>query len=421
MAKPFQGVRGMNDLLPEETPYWQTVEAAIRELFTAYGYQEIRIPLLERTEVFVRSIGEHTDIVEKEMYTFLDRHGESLTLRPEGTAGCVRAVLQHGLLRRYPALRLWYGGPMFRYERPQKGRYRQFHQMGVEAFGMAGPDIDAEQILINHRLFQRLGLRDIRLEINTLGTPEDRARYREKLVAYFEARADALDEDSRRRLHTNPLRILDSKNPAMQPLIEGAPKLLEGIGEASRAHFEGLCGLLEAAGVPFTVNPRLVRGLDYYTKTVFEWVTDRLGAQGTVSAGGRYDGLVAQFGGPPVPGVGFAIGLERLVALLRDSGFAPLHHVPHAYLVHLGHAREAFLLAEALRDALPALRLAVHWGEGSLKGQLKRADKSGARVALILGEEEVRKGEVVVKPLREDLPQRALPREDLPAYLARFI
>ncbi|RMD71711.1 MAG: histidine--tRNA ligase [Gammaproteobacteria bacterium] len=421
MDRTFQAVRGMNDILPEETPFWQTAEEAIRDLFSAYGYQEIRFPVVERTELFVRSIGAHTDIVEKEMYTFLDRNKESLALRPEGTAGCVRAVLQHGLLRRTPLLRLWYGGPMFRHERPQKGRYRQFHQMGVEAFGMEGPDIDAEQILLNHRLFRRLGLEGIRLEINSLGSPEARARYREKLVAYFEAHREALDEDSRRRLHTNPLRILDSKNPDMQDIIARAPKLLDELDAPSKAHFQELCGILEAARVPFTVNPRLVRGLDYYTKTVFEWITESLGAQGTVSAGGRYDGLVEQFGGPPTPAVGFAIGMERLVALLKESGFAPLHHLPHAYLVHMGLAREALILAETLRDALPRLRIVVHCGGGSLKSQLKKADRSGAQVALLLGEEELKSGKVVVKPLRQDRPQEALSREALLPYLAQLL
>ncbi len=411
----------MHDILPEQTPVWQHIEDTARAVCEAYGYREIRLPLVERTELFRRSIGEVTDIVEKEMYTFEDQGGDSLTLRPEGTAGCVRAGIENGLLGNQ-VHRLWYAGPMFRRERPQKGRYRQFHQVGVEAFGLEGPDVDAELILMNARLWRRLGVGGLRLELNSLGTPQARARYREDLVAYLERRGEDLDADSRRRLHTNPLRILDSKNPAMTEVIAEAPALIDYLDEASRAHFEELRGLLDDAGVGYEINPRLVRGLDYYTRTVFEWVTDELGAQGTVCAGGRYDGLVEQLGGKPTPATGFALGMERLVALLGLTA-RPEAEPPHAYLVMVGDTavREGFFLAERLRDALPGLRLHVHCGGGSFKAQLRRADKSDAQVALILGEQEVADGTVAVKPLRDGAQQQVIEASRLHEWLSALM
>lgn len=409
----------MNDDLPGTTPVWAGVEATLRELLTAYGYSEIRLPIVEQTELFARSIGAVTDIVEKEMYTFADRNGDSLSLRPEGTAGCVRACLEHGLLHNQ-IQRLWYLGPMFRHERPQKGRYRQFHQIGAEAFGMAGPDIDAELICLTARLWQRLGIQEVTLQLNSLGSSAARLAYRDKLVAYLQAHLDELDEDSRRRLHSNPLRILDSKNPAMQPLITAAPRLIEQLDPESQQHFEGLRQLLEAAGIPYEINPRLVRGLDYYGKTVFEWVTERLGAQATVCAGGRYDGLVEQLGGRPTPAVGFAVGLDRLITLLIEAGYAGLNCGPYAYLVTVGEAAEArgLVLAEQWRDRLPELRLQLNCGGGNFKTQLKRADRSGARLALLLGEDEVKAGDVTIKFLREEQPQQTLPQDRLAAFLA---
>ena len=417
MQRLIQSIRGMNDVLPDATPYWRLLEDTAREVLAAYGYQEVRLPIVERTELFARSIGEVTDIVEKEMYTFTDRNGDSLTLRPESTAGCVRAVIESGLAR--SEQRLWYQGPMFRHERPQKGRYRQFHQFGVEAFGLEGPDVDAEQILIGARIWRRLGLEGLTLEVNSLGTPAARAAYRAVLVDYLRAHFDQLDEDGQRRLEGNPLRVLDSKVPEMQPLIEGAPRLAEYLDESSRIHFEGLLEMLERAGVAYRVNPRLVRGLDYYEKTVYEWTTDRLGAQGTVCAGGRYDGLVEQLGGRRTPAAGFAIGLERIIALL-EAGAQPRHHLPHAYLVvaAAGAETEALRLAEDLREALGGLRLVVNCGGGSLKTQVKRADRSGAELALILGDEERARGEVSVKRLRQDAPQEQVPLAALGAYLA---
>jgi histidyl-tRNA synthetase len=416
VEREFTSVRGMNDILPDQTPVWQQIEDVTRDVLAAYGYQEVRLPLLERTELFSRSIGEVTDIVEKEMYTFEDRNGDSLTLRPEGTAGCVRAGIQNGLFR--SEQRLWYGGPMFRHERPQKGRYRQFHQIGVEAYGLSGPDVDAEQLLMTARLWRRLGLGDLQLELNSLGTPAVRATYRARLVSYLEGQADRLDEDSRRRLTTNPLRVLDSKNPEMQPVIEAAPVLLDDLDADSRAHFDRLLETLAAAGVACVVNSRLVRGLDYYDRTVFEWTTTRLGAQGTVCAGGRYDGLVARLGGRPTPAVGFAIGLERLVALLSEPG-APARR-PHAYLILLGEraGREGPVLAESLRDSLPGLRLLMNCGGGSMKTQFKRADRSGASIALVVGDAELDRGDVGVKHLREDRPQVTVPAVDLTGYLS---
>lgn len=401
MANLIQAVRGMNDILPEDTPYWQQLEAELRSVLAQYGYREIRFPILEKTELFKRSIGEVTDIVEKEMYTFEDRNGDSLSLRPEGTACSVRASIQHSLLSNQQVQRLWYMGPMFRHERPQKGRYRQFHQLGVEAFGMSGPDLDAELILMTARLWQRLGLADLELQINSLGTSESRAAYREQLVSYFRANQAQLDDDSRRRLESNPLRILDSKNPSMRELIDAAPKLEAFLDAESRAHFDELRRLLDAAGVGYRVNPCLVRGLDYYSRTVFEWVTQQLGAQGTVCAGGRFDALVEQLGGKPTPAAGFAIGLERLLELVRES-LVP-SHLPHAYLVLVGEAaqRQGLILAERLRNAWPELRLLVHCGGGSFKSQFKRADKSGAQVALVLGEDEVAQDTIGVKHLRQ--------------------
>ncbi len=422
MAKMIQAVRGMNDILPAETPLWRHVESTARRLFEAYGFDEIRMPIVEKTELFKRTIGEVTDIVEKEMYTFEDRNGDSLTLRPEGTAGCVRAGIENGLLHNQ-IQRLWYRGPMFRHERPQKGRYRQFHQIGVECFGIPGPDVDAEMIAMTARLWRELGLEGLELQINSLGSVEARAAYRERLVAYMEAHIDRLDDDSRRRLHTNPLRILDSKNPAMAELIAGAPMLHDHLDDESKAHFDELRRLLDRLGIAYVVNPRLVRGLDYYNKTVFEWVTDRLGAQGTVCAGGRFDGLVAQLGGRPTPALGFAMGIERLVALLQERDGKRPDAAPHAYLVLAGEgAVEAGLvLAERLRNVLPGLRLRTNCGGGGFKAQFKRADRCGAEVALILGEEEIASGQVAVKFLRQQRDQALLGFEELVELLRQFV
>ena len=418
MSKSIQSIRGMHDILPDQTPAWQYLEQTVRDLLAGYGYQEIRMPIVEMTELFARSIGEVTDIVEKEMYTFEDRNGDSLTLRPEGTASCVRAGIEHGLLHNAQQ-RLWYMGPMFRHERPQKGRYRQFHQIGVETFGFDGPDVDAELIILTARLWRRLGLKDVRLEINSLGSPEARAAYRDTLVAYLGKHEAALDEDSKRRLHSNPLRVLDSKNPAMREIIDGAPNLLEHLDEASRAHFDGLRATLEAVGIDYVVNPRLVRGLDYYSRTVFEWITESLGAQGTICAGGRYDGLVEQLGGRATTAAGFAMGLERLLALLESENNMPPPRTPHAYLVMFGeHAeREGLLLAEQLRDAIPALRIVVNGGGGGFKAQMKRADRSGAHMALILGDDELAAREISVKFLREDVEQRKFSLDELEDFL----
>ncbi len=421
MSKPFQAIRGMNDILPGESARWQRLEATVREVLAAYGYGEIRLPLVEKTELFTRSIGEVTDIVEKEMYTFADRNGDSLTLRPEGTAGCARACLEHGLLH-HQTQRLWYAGPMFRYEKPQKGRYRQFHQIGVEAYGMAGPDIDAELIALTARLWRRLGIRDVTLQLNSLGSSAARAAYRERLVAYFTARRAELDEDSQRRLTTNPLRILDSKNPVLRGVLADAPALLDHLDPEAQTHFDELRALLDAAGIVYEINPRLVRGLDYYSKTVFEWVTDALGAQGTICAGGRYDGLLEQLGGPATPGVGFAMGLERLVALLAtaDPSSAESAANPHVYLIRVGDAaqRDGLALAERLRDQLPELRLRMHCGGGGFKAQFRRADHSGAHYALILGDDEMASGRVALKPLRAAQGEQiTLPREQVAVHL----
>ena len=412
----------MNDILPGESSRWQYLEDTLRDVVHAYGYREIRLPVLEKTELFKRSIGEVTDIVEKEMYTFDDRNGDSLTLRPEGTAGCVRAALENGLLHNQTQ-RVWYQGPMFRHERPQKGRYRQFHQIGVETFGMAGPDIDAELILMTARLWQELGISGLELQLNTLGSSEERARYRDQLVVYFSAHLERLDEDSRRRLHSNPLRILDSKNPDMAELISAAPTLDAYLGDESREHFAAICQILDQAGVAYVVNPRLVRGLDYYSRTVFEWVTDLLGAQGTVCAGGRFDGLVEQLGGRATPAAGFAMGVERLVAILEELDAAPLAPRVDAYLVLVGEQAQlaGLVLAEQLREQVRGLRLLAHCGGGSFKSQFKKADRSEARLALILGDDELANGKIGIKYLREDKEQVTLARDGLAAFLAGYL
>jgi histidyl-tRNA synthetase len=424
---PIQAIRGMNDILPSQTPYWQYVERTISQLLESYGYQEIRLPLLEKTELFSRSIGEVTDIVEKEMFTFLDRadkneQAENLSLRPEGTASCVRAGIEHGLF--YNQIhRLWYMGPMFRHERPQKGRYRQFYQVGGEVYGLPGPDIDAELIAMTARFWQQLGLTDLELQINSLGSASARTAYRQQLVDYFSQHHEQLDEDSQRRLQHNPLRILDSKNPAMQALIGAAPQLLDHLDSESQVHFETLQRLLTQAGISYRVNPRLVRGLDYYNRTVFEWVTTHLGAQGTVCAGGRYDSLVEQLGGKPTPAVGFALGIERLVLLISQHQSLSLEKAPQVYLVMVGESamQQGFRLAESLRDALPQLRLLMHCGGGSFKSQFKKADKSGAQVALILAEDELAKQQVTIKYLREDRPQVAVAQTALVDYLKTMV
>jgi histidyl-tRNA synthetase len=395
----------MNDILPGEAEFWVVFEETVRSWLKSDGYRPIRLPIVEPTPLFKRAIGEVTDIVEKEMYSFVDSlNGEPLTLRPEGTAGCVRAVIQHNLIAQQPQ-RLYYMGQMYRHERPQKGRYRQFHQVGVEALGFSGPDIDAEQILMGARLWDDLGLDGIKLQINTLGQPEERARHRAELITYFELHAELLDEDAKRRLHTNPLRILDSKNPAMQEMIVGAPKLIDHLGAESLAHFEGVQQVLRDAGQPYEINPRLVRGLDYYNLTVFEWVTDRLGAQGTVCAGGRFDGLVQQLGGKPAPACGFAMGVERLIALIRESGGEPALQGVDVYLVHQGVAasRLAPRVAEGLRDQ--GIDVLFHCGGGSFKSQMKKADASGATFAVIIGDDEAEAGEVTLKHLREENTQ----------------
>lgn len=422
MGKQIQAIRGMNDILPEQSRRWQHLESVIRSTVASYGYEEIRMPVVEQTDLFKRSIGEVTDIVEKEMYTFADRNGDSLTLRPEGTASCVRAGNEHGLLYNQQQ-RLWYMGPMFRHERPQKGRYRQFHQVGVEVFGLNGPDIDAELILMTARLWKQLGLTEhLTLELNSLASNEARGLYKEALIAYLSEHIELLDEDSKRRLHTNPLRILDSKNPEMAEMLSNAPKLSAYWDEESKEHFNGLCARLDAAGIRYTHNERLVRGLDYYNRSVFEWVTNSLGAQGTVCAGGRYDGLVEQLGGKGTPAVGFAMGLERLVLMLEQLDAVRLPEAVDVYVSAMGEGAElpAGKLAERLRDEFPALRVMQHCGGGNFKKQLKRADKSGARIALILGEEEVESGLVSVKYLREDIPQQRLCWDDLAQVLTEL-
>jgi histidyl-tRNA synthetase len=418
-----KSIRGMHDILPEQIDAWHALEATVRRVTAAYGYRELRTPLVEKTELFCRSIGEVTDIVEKEMYTFADRNGDSLSLRPENTASCVRAGIENGLLANQ-VQRLWYQGPMFRHERPQKGRYRQFHQVGLEAFGMAGPQIEAELILISARLWRELGLSEhVRLELNTLGTSEERTAYRQVLVDYLRANVEQLDEDSLRRMESNPLRVLDTKNPDMQALVEAAPKLYEHLGDESRAHFERLQALLEAAGVAYSVNPRLVRGLDYYSHTVIEWVTDRLGAQGTVCAGGRYDGLVEQLGGKAAPAAGWAMGVERLLALIEEVSGPATAREPDVFMVMAGEAGEtsALVLAEQLRDAMPELRLLTNATGGSLKSQFKRADKSGARYALVIGDIEAAEGTVALKPLRGEGEQESMAQSALAERLAELL
>ena len=410
---PLQAVKGMNDILPDEAQLWLWFEDTVRELVDSYGYRNIRMPLVEPTALFKRAIGEVTDIVEKEMYSFEDSlNGDHLTLRPEGTASCVRAVLQHNLLYNAPQ-RLYYSGAMFRHERPQKGRYRQFHQIGVEAMGYADPDIDAEQILMCARLWRKLGLRDVALQINTLGDAAARKQHREKLIAYLLQYEDLLDADAVRRLHTNPLRILDSKNPAMQELIAGAPKLMNELDDDALLHFEAVKSILSQHGVKYEINPRLVRGLDYYNRTVFEWVSNRLGAQGTICAGGRYDGLIEQIGGKPAAACGFAMGVERLLALLQEDGNVSPAGTLDVYLVHQGELADAMagLLAEQLRDA--GIRVALHCGGGSFKSQMKKADGSGAQFALIVGDDEAQAGEATLKPLRCEGEQQKVTQTEL--------
>ena len=414
MADRISAVRGMNDLMPDASALWQFVEATVAGALSSYGYREMRVPLVERTELFARSIGEATDVVEKEMYTFEDRGGESLTLRPEGTAGCVRAAIAGSLLHQR-GQRIWYAGPMFRYERPQKGRYRQFHQIGAEAYGFDGPDVDAELILVGRRMWDALGLDGVSLRLNSLGTVESRARYREVLAAHFADHHDQLDEDSQRRLERNPLRILDSRNPEMAALIAGAPAITDHLDEASAAHFAGLRELLDAAGVSYTVDPRLVRGLDYYTRTVFEWVGTGLGAQDAICSGGRYDSLVEELGGKPTPAVGWALGLERLVAMVEQAGTAPADREADVYMVVADEALlpQAFEIAESLRDALPGRRVIAHCGGGSMKSQFKRADRSAAVLALVLGADEAAAGRIGLKVLRGDAAQETLAQSAL--------
>ncbi len=405
MSKFIKSIRGMHDVLPDESHRWQSFEAVIRQLMASYGYREIRMPLVESTDLFCRSIGEVTDIVEKEMYTFDDRNGDKLTLRPEGTASCVRAGIQNGLLHNQ-IQRLWYNGPMFRHERPQKGRYRQFHQFGVEVFGIDTPDIDAELILISARLWKQLGLQGVRLELNTLGSTQARKEYKQVLVDYLNQHREMLDEDSIRRLETNPLRILDSKNPNMKQLLDDAPALMNHLDDESRQQFDKLTTILDATGIKYTINPRLVRGLDYYCKTVFEWITDELGAQGTVCAGGRYDGLVEQLGGKATSAAGFALGMERILALL-ESQQQQMPETIDVYMVLLGESSEikGLQLAEAIREQKPDLKMIVHSGGGSIKSQMKKADKSGAEIAIILAETELENQQVTVKYLRDKKEQ----------------
>ena len=421
MSDAIRAVRGMNDVLPDEAELWLWFEGVVARWFARYGYRQIRTPLLEHTALFRRAIGEATDIVEKEMYTFTDAlNDENLTLRPEATASTVRAAIEHSLLYEGPR-RLWYQGPMYRHERPQKGRYREFHQFGAEALGFAGPEVDAELIVMCAALWRELGLQGIRLELNTIGSAQERAAYRADLVRHLEANEARLDADAKRRLHANPMRVLDSKNPMVQEVAAGAPDLMRYLGRDSLAHFEGLQRLLAAAGVPFTLNARLVRGLDYYNLTVFEFITDRLGAQGTVCGGGRYDGLFAQLGGKAAPGVGFAAGAERLIALLRDAGRTAPQRPPDAYLVHQGEGtlEYAFAVGEALRAAGHAVVL--HGGGGSFKSQMKKADASGAQVALIVGEDELEAAAVTVKPLRDARPQQRVARGELLRRLTEIL
>ncbi|MEE9395598.1 MAG: histidine--tRNA ligase [Methylococcales bacterium] len=423
MAKHIQAVRGMHDILPEQTPLWHHVEGVLQDVLECYGYQEIRFPIVERTELFSRSIGEVTDIVEKEMYTFEDRSGDSLTLRPEGTAGCLRACIEQGLLHNQTQ-KLWYAGPMFRHERPQKGRYRQFYQLGVEAYGFPGPDIDTELILMTHRFWKRLGIGDnLQLQLNSLGTTAERLQYRAMLVDYFRANLNLLDEDSLRRLGTNPLRILDSKNPDMAAVISTAPEFANHLGDESKAHLEAITQALDVSKVDYVLNPRLVRGLDYYSNTVFEWVTRELGAQGTVCAGGRYDSLIEQLGARSNHAIGFALGFERLNALVELSKTRIPNAGSDIYFIRVGASAEpaGLQLVEQLREALPHLKLLLNCGGGSFKSQFKRADKSNARFALILGEDEVANSTISVKPLRNDTPQSTVAQNELADYLKKIL
>jgi histidyl-tRNA synthetase len=411
VAKQIQAIRGMNDCLPEQTPVWQMLETTLRRVVSSYGYSEIRMPIVEMTNLFQRAIGEVTDVVEKEMYTFNDRNGDSLTLRPEGTAGCVRACIEHGLVYNQER-RLWYVGPMFRHERPQKGRYRQFHQFGVEVFGLNGPDIDAELIMLTARLWRELGIEQFtKLQLNTLGSSAERAAYRDALVVFLEQHKESLDEESKRRMYSNPLRVLDTKSPQVQEILQHAPTLTDYFGEETKAHFNGLKALLDAAGIAYQVNERLVRGLDYYNYTVFEWVTESLGAQGTICGGGRYDGLVEQLGGQATPAVGFAMGLERLTLMLET--LEKINNLPATVDVYICMAGEGaltagLLLAEQLRSERPQLRIMTHCGGGNFKKQMKRADKVAARIALILGETEVAEQKVTVKFLRDQVEQQTI-------------
>ncbi len=425
MAKNLQSVRGMRDILPDQSSSWQFIEDTARKLFNSYGYKELRTPIIEPTELFKRSIGDATDIIEKEMYSFEDRNGDSLTLRPEGTAGCVRAGMQHGLLHNKQQ-RIWYIGPMFRHERPQKGRYRGFYQAGIETYGIATPDIDAEVIAIAARFWKLLGFKNVHLEINSLGSNEARQSYREVLIEYFSAHHDQLDEDSQRRLHKNPLRILDTKNPKMKELVSNAPDLLDYLDEESKNHFEELKQRLDKMGIAYQVNSRLVRGIDYYNRTVFEWITDDLGAQGTICAGGRYDGLVKQLGGRETPACGFGIGLDRLQLLVEEQGLDQSNNNPHFYLVMAGKDAEltGVTLAESLRNTIPSLRLLSNGGAGSFKTQLKRADNSRADYALILGENEVDEGNITIKPLRNKLAiseQQSISQTELNEFISTVL
>ncbi|HAF00844.1 MAG TPA: histidine--tRNA ligase [Methylophilaceae bacterium] len=416
MNQKFQSIKGFYDILPEATPLWFKLEDTARQVLAQYGYNNIRMPLVEDTSLFVRSVGEHTDIVEKEMYAWEDAlNGDKLTLRPEGTAGCVRAVIEHSLTYNGPQ-RLWYIGPMFRHENVQKGRQRQFHQIGAEAFGFDGPDVDAEQIVMLARLWQALGIQDVALQINSIGDAEERAAYRQTLITYFEQHADLLDEDAKRRLHTNPLRILDTKNPRMQAMCEAAPKLMDCLGVATRTHFEGLCKFLTQAGIAYQINPRLVRGLDYYNRTVFEWVTTKLGAQGTIAGGGRYDSLVERLGGNSTPACGFGIGLERVFLLMQEYGITA-NHTPDVYLVNVGELAEkqAFGVAETLRGL--GLNVILHAGGGSFKSQMKKADRSGAKYAAILGDDEAMAGEISVKPLLQAGEQKRYKLNEVVQYV----
>ncbi len=401
MAKTIQAIRGMNDCLPTQSPLWQKLENAVKNVISAYGYNEMRMPIVEMTHLFSRAVGEETDVVSKEMYTFEDRNGDSLTLRPEGTAGCVRAGIENGLLYNQEQ-RVWYIGPMFRHERPQKGRYRQFHQCGVEVFGLNGPDVDAELIMMTARLWRELGIdKHVRLELNSIGSPESRANYNQALVAFLEQHVAVLDDDCKRRMHTNPLRVLDSKNPDVQAILGDAPRLSDYLDDDSKQHFAGLCELLDAAGIEYTVNERLVRGLDYYNRTVFEWITESLGSQGTVCGGGRYDGLVEQLGGKATPAVGFAMGLERLVLMLETLELTEVRRSVDVYVVTAGEGTmmAGMKLAELLREEVPGVRVMNHFGGGNFKKQFKRADKVGAVIALVLGENEVADNTVVLKDL----------------------